>query len=123
LTFCRISAARSPSPARAIVSGGIGTGSIAKIMHDSASFTLDLVMAECGPPTSRPGSTPRRTSRFFNEAALRQMMSLEVRLPGVEKGSPRRDFSGLETRHRARLIEMRDPLPAGTGRGSSYVLS
>jgi len=26
---------------------GIGTGSVAKIMHNSASFTLDLVMAEC----------------------------------------------------------------------------
>jgi 3-hydroxyisobutyrate dehydrogenase-like beta-hydroxyacid dehydrogenase len=31
---------------RVIHIGGIGTGSIAKIMHNSASFTLDLVMAE-----------------------------------------------------------------------------
>ena len=30
-----------------IHTGGIGTGSIAKVMHNSASFTLDLVMAEC----------------------------------------------------------------------------
>ena len=30
-----------------IMLSGIGTGSIAKIMHNSASFTLDLVMAEC----------------------------------------------------------------------------
>src|SRR5216683_3976270 len=32
---------------RVIYTGGSGTGSIAKIMHNSASFTLDLVIAEC----------------------------------------------------------------------------
>lgn len=32
---------------RVIYTGGIGTGSIARIMHNSASFTLDLVIAEC----------------------------------------------------------------------------
>src|SRR5215471_10857489 len=32
---------------RVLYTGQIGTGSIAKIMHNSASFTLDLVMAEC----------------------------------------------------------------------------
>jgi 3-hydroxyisobutyrate dehydrogenase len=31
---------------RVIYTGGIGTGSIAKIMHNSASFTLDLVLSE-----------------------------------------------------------------------------
>ena len=43
---------------RVLHTGGIGTGSIAKIMHNSASFTLDLVMAECGgkcvPPVNHP---------------------------------------------------------------------
>ena len=32
---------------RVIHTGNIGTGSIAKVMHNSATFTLDLVMAEC----------------------------------------------------------------------------
>src|SRR5947209_2710845 len=30
-----------------LYTGSIGTGLIAKIMHNSASFMLDLVMAEC----------------------------------------------------------------------------
>lgn len=32
---------------RLIHTSDIGAGSIAKIMHNSASFALDLVMAEC----------------------------------------------------------------------------
>ena len=47
---------------RVIHTGGIGTGSIAKIMHNSATFTLDLVMAECWTPGSRPGSMRRRST-------------------------------------------------------------
>jgi len=66
---------------RVIYTGGIGTGSIAKIMHNSASFTLDLVMAECWTAGVKAGIDAATIVNVFNEAALGHMMSLKVRLP------------------------------------------
>jgi 3-hydroxyisobutyrate dehydrogenase len=66
---------------RVIYTGGIGTGSIAKIMHNSASFTLDLVIAECWTTGVKAGIDAATIVKVFNEAALGQMMSLKVRLP------------------------------------------
>jgi 3-hydroxyisobutyrate dehydrogenase len=68
---------------RVIYTGGIGTGSIAKIMHNSASFTLDLVMAECWTAGVKAGIDATTIVKVFNEAALGQMMSLKVRLPAT----------------------------------------
>jgi len=68
---------------RVIHTGGIGTGSIAKIMHNSASFTLDLVMAECWTAGVKAGIDAATIVNVFNEAALGQMMSLKVRLPAT----------------------------------------
>jgi 3-hydroxyisobutyrate dehydrogenase len=68
---------------RVIYTGGIGTGSIAKIMHNSASFTLDLVMAECWTTGVKAGIDAATIVKVFNEAALGQMMSLKVRLPAT----------------------------------------
>jgi 3-hydroxyisobutyrate dehydrogenase-like beta-hydroxyacid dehydrogenase len=68
---------------RVIYTGGIGTGSIAKIMHNSASFTLDLVMAECWTVGVKAGIDATTIVNVFNEAALGQMMSLKVRLPAT----------------------------------------
>ena len=68
---------------RVIYTGGIGTGSIAKIMHNSASFTLDLVMAECWTVGVKAGIDAATLVRVFNEAALGHMMSLKVRLPAT----------------------------------------
>ncbi len=68
---------------RVIYTGGIGTGSIAKIMHNSASFTLDLVMAECWTTGVKAGIDASTIVKVFNEAALGQMMSLKVRLPAT----------------------------------------
>ena len=68
---------------RVIYTGGIGTGSIAKIMHNSASFTLDLVMAECWTVGVKAGIDAGTIVNVFNEAALGQMMSLKVRLPAT----------------------------------------
>jgi 3-hydroxyisobutyrate dehydrogenase-like beta-hydroxyacid dehydrogenase len=66
---------------RVIYTGAIGTGSIAKIMHNSASFTLDLVMAECLTTAVKAGLDAATIVEVFKEAALGQMMSLKVRLP------------------------------------------
>jgi 3-hydroxyisobutyrate dehydrogenase len=66
---------------RVIHTSGISTGSIAKITHNSASFTLDLVMAECWIAGGKPGIDAETIVKVFNEAALGQMMSLKVRLP------------------------------------------
>jgi len=68
---------------RVIYTGGIGTGSIAKIMHNSASFTLDLVMAECWTVGIKAGIDAATIVNVFNEAALGHMMSLKVRLPAT----------------------------------------
>jgi 3-hydroxyisobutyrate dehydrogenase-like beta-hydroxyacid dehydrogenase len=68
---------------RVIYTGGIGTGSISKIMHNSASFTLDLVMAECWTAGVKAGIDAATIVKVFNEAALGQMMSLRVRLPAT----------------------------------------
>ena len=68
---------------RVIHTGGIGTGSIAKIMHNSASFTLDLVLAECWTAGVKAGIDAATIVNVFNEAALGQMMSLKVRLPAT----------------------------------------
>src|SRR5437764_9033262 len=68
---------------RVIHTGGIGTGSIAKIMHNSASFTLDLVMAECWTAGVKAGIDAATIVNVFNEAALGHQMSLKVRLPAT----------------------------------------
>jgi 3-hydroxyisobutyrate dehydrogenase len=68
---------------RVIHTGGIGTGSIAKIMHNSASFTLDSVMAECWTVGVKAGIDAATIVKVFNEAALGHQMSLKVRLPAT----------------------------------------
>jgi 3-hydroxyisobutyrate dehydrogenase-like beta-hydroxyacid dehydrogenase len=68
---------------RVIYTGAIGTGSIAKIMHNSASFTLDLVMAECWTVGVKAGIDAATIVNVFNEAALGHQMSLKVRLPAT----------------------------------------
>jgi 3-hydroxyisobutyrate dehydrogenase-like beta-hydroxyacid dehydrogenase len=68
---------------RVIYTGGIGTGSIAKIMHNSASFTLDLVLAECWTVGVKAGIDAATIVHVFNEAALGHQMSLKVRLPAT----------------------------------------
>ena len=68
---------------RVIHTGGIGTGSIAKIMHNCASFTLDMLMAECWTTGVKAGIEAATIVEVFNEAALGQMMSLKVRLPAT----------------------------------------
>ncbi len=68
---------------RVIHTGGIGTGSIAKIMHNCASFTLDMLMAECWTTGVKAGIEAATIVDVFKEAALGQMMSLKVRLPAT----------------------------------------
>jgi 3-hydroxyisobutyrate dehydrogenase len=68
---------------RVIYTGGIGTGSIAKIMHNSATFTLDLVMAECWTTGVKAGIDAATIVKVFTEAALGNQMNLKVRLPAT----------------------------------------
>jgi 3-hydroxyisobutyrate dehydrogenase len=68
---------------RVLYTGAIGTGCIAKIMHNCASFTLDLVMAECWTVGVKAGIAPEMIVDVFNQAALGNMMSLKVRLPAT----------------------------------------
>jgi 3-hydroxyisobutyrate dehydrogenase len=68
---------------RVMYTGGIGTGSIAKIMHNSATFTLDLVMAECWTTGVKAGIDAATIYKVFTEAALGHQMNLKVRLPAT----------------------------------------
>lgn len=68
---------------RVLYTGGVGTGSVAKIMHNCATFTLDLVMAECWTAGVKAGIDPATIVDVFNQAALGHMMSLKVRLPAT----------------------------------------
>ncbi|MBV9154483.1 MAG: NAD(P)-dependent oxidoreductase [Alphaproteobacteria bacterium] len=68
---------------RVIHTGAIGTGSIAKIMHNCASFTLDMLLAECWTAGVKAGIDAATIVRVFNEAALGQQMSMKVRLPAT----------------------------------------
>jgi 3-hydroxyisobutyrate dehydrogenase len=68
---------------RVMYAGGIGTGSIAKILHNSATFTLDLVMAECWTTGVKAGIDAATIVKVFTEAALGNQMNLKVRLPAT----------------------------------------
>jgi 3-hydroxyisobutyrate dehydrogenase-like beta-hydroxyacid dehydrogenase len=68
---------------RVMYTGGIGTGSIAKILHNSATFTLDLVMAECWTTGVKAGIDATTIVKVFTEAALGHQMNLKVRLPAT----------------------------------------
>ena len=63
--------------------GPIGCGAVCKILHNCASFTLDLTMAECWTVAMRAGVAPETIVDVFKHAALGQMMSLNVRLPAT----------------------------------------
>jgi 3-hydroxyisobutyrate dehydrogenase len=63
--------------------GPIGCGSVCKILHNCASFTLDLIMAECWTVGIKAGVTPETIVDVFQNAALGNMMSLKVRLPAT----------------------------------------
>jgi len=56
---------------RVIHTGAIGTGSIAKIMHNCASFTLDMLIAECWTTGSRPASTRATIVRVVQRSRAR----------------------------------------------------
>jgi 3-hydroxyisobutyrate dehydrogenase-like beta-hydroxyacid dehydrogenase len=66
-----------------IHTGAIGTGSIAKIMHNCASFTLDMLLAECWTTGVKAGIDAETIVKVFNEAALGHQMSMKVRLPAT----------------------------------------
>jgi 3-hydroxyisobutyrate dehydrogenase len=69
--------------ARVVYTGAIGSGSVCKIMHNCASFSLDLIMAECWTAGVKAGVAPETLVDVFVQAALGHMMSLKVRLPAT----------------------------------------
>jgi 3-hydroxyisobutyrate dehydrogenase len=69
--------------ARVIYTGAIGNGSVCKITHNCASFSLDLIMAECWTAGVKAGVAPETLVDVFMNGALGHMMSLKVRLPAT----------------------------------------
>jgi 3-hydroxyisobutyrate dehydrogenase len=82
-TFERVRPLLDTIATRVLHTGEIGCGTIAKLMHNCASFTLDLVMAECWTTGVKAGVAPEAIVEAFRSAALGQMMSLKVRLPAT----------------------------------------
>jgi len=68
---------------RVMYTGGIGNGSVCKLMHNCASFSLDLIMAECWTAGVKAGVLPETLVDVFMNAALGHQMSLKVRLPAT----------------------------------------
>lgn len=69
--------------ARVMYTGEIGNGCVSKLMHNCASFTLDMVMAECWTAGVRAGVSAATIVDVFREAALGHQMSLKIRLPAT----------------------------------------
>ena len=82
-TFTRARPVLAAMAKRVLHTGGIGSGSIAKILHNCATFTLDLVMTECWTTAVKAGVDPGTIVDVFNQAAIGHMMSLKVRLPAT----------------------------------------
>lgn len=82
-TFERVRPLLETIAKRVLHTGEIGCGTICKLMHNCASFTLDLVMAECWTTGVKAGVAPDAIVEAFKSAALGQMMSLKVRLPAT----------------------------------------
>ena len=53
---------------RVLYTGAIGCGSISKLMHNAASFTLDLLMAECWTAGVKAGVAPETIVEVFKNA-------------------------------------------------------
>ena len=68
---------------RVVHTGAIGTGMVAKILHNCASFTLDMLLAECWTTGVKAGIDAATIVHVFNEAALGHQMSMKVRLPAT----------------------------------------
>jgi 3-hydroxyisobutyrate dehydrogenase len=68
---------------RVMHTGPVGSGSIAKILHNCASFTLDMLLAECWTAGVKAGVDAATLVQVFREAALGNMMSMKVRLPAT----------------------------------------
>src|SRR5262249_59742848 len=54
---------------RVLYTGEIGCGSISKLMHNAASFTLDLLMAECWTAGGKAGGAAGKIGGVFKGAA------------------------------------------------------
>jgi 3-hydroxyisobutyrate dehydrogenase len=68
---------------RVMYTGGIGNGSVCKILHNCATFTLDMAMAECWTVGVRAGVAAETIVDVFKNAALGHQMNLKVRLPAT----------------------------------------
>jgi len=68
---------------RVLYTGGIGNGSVCKLMHNCASFTLDMALAECWTAGVQAGVSAETIVDVFRQAALGQQMSMKVRLPAT----------------------------------------
>ena len=61
--------------------GGVGSGCICKIMHNTAVFCADMAMAECWTLAVKSGVAPEVIVDVFRNGALGRMSNLWTRLP------------------------------------------
>jgi len=63
--------------------GDLGTGTICKLMHNSASFSLSLTMIQCLTAGIKAGVAPSTIVEVFQKCALGKNFDLQVRLPNT----------------------------------------
>ena len=63
--------------------GDIGTGSICKVLHNTALFCAELAMAECWTLAVKSGVAPQAIFDVFRQGALGKMSNLTNRLPNT----------------------------------------
>jgi len=63
--------------------GDIGAGCTCKIMHNTAVFCTDMVMAECWTLAVKSGVDPQVIVDVFRNGALGRMSNLSMRLPAT----------------------------------------
>lgn len=61
--------------------GGIGTGCICKLMHNTAVFTADMAMNECWTLAIKSGVSPETILDVFRHGAIGRQSNLWFRLP------------------------------------------
>jgi len=61
--------------------GGVGTGCICKLMHNTAVFTADMAMNECWTLAIKSGVSPETILDVFRPGAIGRQSNLWFRLP------------------------------------------
>src|SRR2546427_127468 len=101
--------------ARVIHVGAIGCGSVCKIMHNCASFTLDLTMAECWTVGVKAGVAPETIVDVFKNAALGRARNGKWLQSGISTSSASASPARVRSATSGKSDSLRPPRTISTG--------